>query len=56
MNELPKTKEGGFQHVVTAIGNRDGVLLNDGEMWIDTLFMAVLFLNKMGHRLKIRTG
>lgn len=52
MNELPKTKEGGFQHVVTAIGNRDGVLLNDGEMWIDTLFMAVLFLNKMGHRFK----
>lgn len=50
MNELPKTKEGGFQHVVTAIGNRDGVLLNEGELWIDTLFMAVLFLNKMGHR------
>lgn len=50
MTGLPKTKEGGFQHVVTAIGNRDGVLLNHGEMWIDTLFMAVLFLNKMGHR------
>jgi len=50
MTGLPKTKEGGFQHVVTAIGNRDGVLLNDGEMWIDTLFMAVLFLHKMGLR------
>jgi unsaturated rhamnogalacturonyl hydrolase len=50
MTELPKTKEGGFQHVVTAIGDRDGILLNEGEMWIDTLFMAVLFLNKMGHR------
>ena len=50
MTGLPKTKEGGFQHVVTAIGDRDGILLNEGEMWIDTLFMAVLFLNKMGHR------
>lgn len=49
MEELPKTKEGGFQHVTTAIGDRNGVLLNDGEMWIDTLFMAVLFLNQMGH-------
>ncbi len=50
MTGLPKTKEGGFQHVVTAIGDRDGILLNEGEMWIDTLFMAILFLNKMGHR------
>lgn len=50
MNDLPKTKEGGFQHVTTGIGDRDGVHLNDSEMWIDTLFMAVLFLNKMGHR------
>lgn len=45
---LPKTKEGGFQHVVSAIGDSKGVSLNDGELWIDTLFMAVLFLNKMG--------
>jgi len=50
MTGLPKTKEGGFQHVVTAIGDRDGILLNEEEMWIDTLFMAVLFLNKIGHR------
>ncbi|MGL5434691.1 MAG: glycoside hydrolase family 88/105 protein [Lachnospiraceae bacterium] len=49
-DELPKTKEGGFQHVTTAIGDRNGITLNDGEMWIDTLFMAVLFLNKMGQR------
>ncbi len=50
MNELPKTKEGGFQHVTTAIGDRNGIMLNDGEMWIDTIFMAVLFLNKMGQK------
>lgn len=54
MNELPRTKEGGFQHVTTAIGDRSGVLLNDGEMWIDTIFMAVLFLNKMGQRFERR--
>ncbi|HAN43933.1 MAG TPA: glycoside hydrolase 105 family protein [Ruminococcaceae bacterium] len=48
INELPKTKEGGFQHVTTAIGNRDGINLNESELWIDTLFMAVLFLCKAG--------
>ena len=50
MHELPKTKDGGFQHVTTAIGNRYGVHLNDGEIWADTMFMAVLFLSKMGVR------
>ncbi len=50
MQHLPKTKEGGFQHVTSAIGDRMGVRLNEGELWIDTLFMAVLFLNAMGHR------
>lgn len=52
MNELPRTREKAFQHVTTAIGDRSGVALNDGEIWIDTLFMAVLFLNKMGQRFK----
>lgn len=49
ITELPKTYEGGFQHVTSAIGDRNGITLNDGELWVDTLFMAVLFLNKMGH-------
>ena len=49
MNELPKTRDHGFQHVTTAIGDRNGIKLNDGEIWADTLFMTVLFLNKMGH-------
>ncbi len=50
INDLPKTPDHGFQHVTSAIGNRDGVNLNDGQLWIDTLFMSVLFLNKMGCR------
>ena len=48
MNELPKTKDGGFQHVTSAIGDRSGITLNDGELWLDTLFMAGLFLARMG--------
>ncbi|MDO5416331.1 MAG: glycoside hydrolase family 88 protein [Lachnospiraceae bacterium] len=50
MNCLPRTKEGGFQHVTSAIGDRQGVRLNANEMWIDTLFMTVLFLNRMGQK------
>ncbi|MCR5153390.1 MAG: glycoside hydrolase family 88 protein [Lachnospiraceae bacterium] len=41
MNGLPKTKEGGFQHMTSDT-------LNDQELWDDTLFMAVLFLAKCG--------
>jgi unsaturated rhamnogalacturonyl hydrolase len=41
VNELPKTEEGGFQHVVKE-------RLNDGELWDDTLFMAALFLARAG--------
>lgn len=48
MEALPKTKENGFQHVTSAIGDRQAVRLNDGELWIDTLVMAVLFLDRMG--------
>lgn len=49
MENLHRTKEGGFQHVTSAVGDRQAVRLNDGQLWIDTIFMAVLFLNKMGH-------
>lgn len=41
MNDLPRTEEGGFQHITSDT-------LNEGELWDDTLFMAVLFLAKMG--------
>ena len=50
MYSLPRTKEGGFQHVTSANGDRQGVRLNENEVWIDTLFMTVLFLNKMGQK------
>ena len=45
---LPRTQERGFQHVTSANGDRMGVRLNENELWIDTIFMTVLFLNNMG--------
>lgn len=41
LNHLPRTKEGGFQHLTSDT-------LNDQELWDDTLFMTVLFLANMG--------
>lgn len=40
-NDLTRTREGGFQHIVSATENK-------GELWDDTLFMTVLFLTKAG--------
>lgn len=48
MQDLPRTRDGGFQHVTSAIGDRNGLLLNEGQIWADTLFMAVIFLLEMG--------
>ena len=50
MDTLPKTKEGGFEHLTSALGDRNGVWRHPDELWVDTLFMAVLFLGKMGVR------
>ncbi len=41
VRSLPKTEDGGFQHVVKE-------RLNEGELWDDTLFMACLFLARAG--------
>lgn len=41
MKYMPRTKEGGIQHCVSGEENR-------GQLWIDTLFMTVLFIAKMG--------
>jgi unsaturated rhamnogalacturonyl hydrolase len=41
MREMPRTEEGGLQHVTSH-------LANSGELWADTLFMTVLFLAKAG--------
>ncbi len=48
MQGLPRTREGGFQHVTTGFEGKHSIILNDSELWIDTLFMAVLFLAKAG--------
>lgn len=37
LTDMPRTEEGGFQHLTSDT-------LNDGELWDDTLFMCVLFL------------
>lgn len=41
MEELPRTEEGGFQHIVSGH-------LNEGQLWDDTLYMTVLFVARMG--------
>lgn len=41
MERLPRTEEGGLQHIVSGIRN-------EGQLWDDTLYMTVLFLAKMG--------
>ncbi|WVF71710.1 hypothetical protein IAT40_006518 [Kwoniella sp. CBS 6097] len=41
MNELPRTPQGGFQHVTFR-------LPNEGQLWDDTLMMTVIPLTKIG--------
>ncbi|MDL2302276.1 glycoside hydrolase family 88 protein, partial [Lachnospiraceae bacterium OttesenSCG-928-D06] len=48
IKELPKTKEGGFQHVTTDLFDKTKTIQNEEQLWIDTLFMAVMFLAKAG--------
>jgi len=45
---LPKTRDGGFQHTTTDDAAKGTINLNAGQLWIDTLFMTVLFLARMG--------
>ncbi|MBT2658584.1 glycoside hydrolase family 88 protein [Bacillus sp. ISL-18] len=47
INQAPRTKENGLQHVTSGDTKHD-LKLNEGQIWIDTLFMVVLFLSKMG--------
>lgn len=44
MTEMPRTEEMGLQHIVSGVENK-------GQLWIDTLFMTVLFLARMGRLL-----
>lgn len=41
MHEMPRTPEDGLQHIVINSENKD-------QLWVDTLFMTVLFLAKTG--------
>lgn len=41
LNDLPRTEEGGFQHITIHDENKE-------ELWDDTLYMTVLFLAKWG--------
>lgn len=41
VTEMPRTEEMGLQHIVTGVENK-------GQIWIDTLFMTVLFMARMG--------
>lgn len=45
MNDMPRTIEGGIQHITTAD-------VNSQQLWDDTLYMTVLFIAKMGVILK----
>jgi len=50
MHGLARTEEGGFQHVTSGSGDGKSLRMNDQQLWVDTLFMAVLFLNRMGQK------
>ncbi len=54
MHALPRTHDGGFEHVTSGAVSRDTVQRNPEQLWADTLFMAVLFLGKMGVRHQCR--
>ena len=41
MNSLPRTQEGGFQHITSDC-------INEEQLWDDTLFMTCLFLYRAG--------
>lgn len=47
MTGLPRTQEGGFQHITTHEKN-------EGQLWDDTLFMTVLFLYRAGVALDVK--
>lgn len=48
MYEMPRTKEKGFQHTTTKDAAKGLLNMNENQIWIDTLFMTVLFLAKWG--------
>lgn len=47
INELPRTKENGFQHVTTG-ETKYKLKLHEEQLWVDTIFMTCLLLAKLG--------
>jgi unsaturated rhamnogalacturonyl hydrolase len=41
IDEMPRTKDRGLQHIASGV-------INEQQLWVDTLFMTVLFVAKMG--------
>ena len=50
MRDFPRTQENGFEHITSAVGDRNAVHRNREQLWVDTLFMAIFFLTKMAVR------
>ena len=48
-NDFPRTDERGLQHI-TSGNDKFSIRLNEGQIWIDTLFMTALFIGKMGKK------
>ncbi|SDD03434.1 unsaturated rhamnogalacturonyl hydrolase [Paenibacillus sp. UNCCL117] len=51
-HECPRTTGNGIQHVTSGNTSKFELNLHDQEIWIDTLFMVVLFIAKMGKAYK----
>lgn len=48
LKDLPRTAQNGFQHTTTGDAALGTITMHENELWIDTLFMAVLFLAQYG--------
>ncbi len=50
-SDIYRTDEGLIQHVTSNVAG-DGIIENASEVWIDTIYMTILFLNEMGVKYK----
>ncbi len=46
--ELPRTDEGGFEHVTSSTKTGEHIMRHEQQLWVDTVFMSVLFLALYG--------
>lgn len=52
MYDLPRTTEGGFEHITSSKTSGDEIMRHEEQLWVDTFFMSVLFLNAYAHQYK----